>query len=161
MRGLFLFVVGIMVGLAVQSAVAQNQNSGLVGLNHVALSVPDIDAAVEYYTETMGFPEAFRVTNDDGQVRLVYVQISQNTFVELQPANADRPEGINHLGIHVENMGMATEMFKQRGANVSEINNSSTGAVLANISDLNGIRIELAELPSESLHRQAMERWNR
>ena len=161
MRGFFLFVVGIMVGLAVQAAVAQNQNSGLVGLNHVALSVPDIDAAVEYYTETMGFPEAFRATDENGQVRLVYVQISRNTFVELQPANANRPEGINHLGIHVENMGMATAMFKQRGANVSEINNSTTGAILSNISDLNGIRIELAELPSESLHRQAMERWSR
>jgi methylmalonyl-CoA/ethylmalonyl-CoA epimerase len=161
MRGLFLFVVGIMVGLAVQSAVAQNQNSALVGLNHVALSVPDIDAAVAYYTETMGFPEAFRSTDENGVVRLVYVQISQNTFVELQPANAQRPPGINHLGIHVEDMVAATEMFKQRGANVSEIRGSSTNAVLSNITDLNGIRIELAELPPESLHRQAMERWNR
>ncbi len=161
MRGLFLFVVGIGVGLAVQSAVAQNQNSGLVGLNHVALSVPDIDAAVTHYTETMGFPEAFRATDENGQVRLVYVQISQNTFVELQPANPQRPPGINHLGIHVENMEAATEMFKQRGANVSEIRGSTTGAILSNITDLNGIRIELAELPPESLHRQAMERWNR
>ena len=161
MRGLFLFVVGILVGLAVQSAVAQNQNSGLVGLNHVALSVPDIDAAVDYYTGTMGFPEAFRVADESGEVRLVYVQISRNTFVELQPANADRPPGINHLGIHVENMGEATEMFKQRGANVSEIRGSSTEAVLSNITDPNGIRIELAELPPASLHRQAMERWNR
>ena len=161
MRGLFLFVVGIMVGLAVQSAVAQNQNSGIVGLNHVALSVPDIDAAVEHYTGTMGFPEAFRVTDENGEVRLVYVQISRNTFVELQPANPNRPPGINHLGLHVENMGAATEMFKQRGANVSEIRNSDTGAILSNILDPNGVRIELAELPPESLHRQAMERWNR
>jgi catechol 2,3-dioxygenase-like lactoylglutathione lyase family enzyme len=159
MRGLFLFVVGVMVGLAVQSAVAQNQNSGIVGLNHVALSVPDIDAAVAHYTETMGFPEAFRVTDENGHVRLVYVQISQNTFVELQPASVERPPGINHLGLHVENMNEATEMFKQRGANVSEIRSSTTGAILSNILDLNGIRVELAELPPESLHRQAMERW--
>ncbi len=161
MRGLLLFVVGIGIGLAVQSGIAQNRNSGIVGLNHVALSVPDIDEAVSYYTGTMGFPEAFRVTGDDGQIRLVYVQISRNTFVELQPANADRPAGINHLGLHVENMEAATEMFKQRGANVSEIRNSATEAILSNIMDLNGIRIELAELPPQSLHRQAMERWNR
>ena len=48
MRSLFLFVGGILVGLAVQTAVAQNQNSGIVVLNHVALSVPNIDDAVAY-----------------------------------------------------------------------------------------------------------------
>lgn len=159
MRGLMLFVAGILVGLGVQNAVAQSQNKGLVGLNHVALSVPNLDEAVAYYTKTMGFPEAFRNVDEKGQTTLVYVQISKNTFVELQPANAQRPAGINHLGIHVENMAAATAMFKQRGANLSETRTSPTKAILSNITDLNGVRIELAELPAESLHRQAMERW--
>ena len=160
MRGLFLFAAGIVVGLAVQSAVAQTQNRDIVGLNHVGLSVPDMDAALEYYTQTMGFPEAFRVTDANGDPTLIYVQISQNTFVELQPANPQRPEGVSHFGLHVEDMDQATAMFKQRGADVSEIRGSSTNAVLANIMELNGLRIELAELPAESLHRQAMNRWS-
>jgi catechol 2,3-dioxygenase-like lactoylglutathione lyase family enzyme len=159
MRGVCLFVAGILAGLAVQSVVAQTQNRGLVGLNHVALSVQNLDEAVTYYTKTLGFPEAFRSTDEKGQVALVYVQISRNTFVELQPANAQRPPGINHFGLHVENMGMATTMFKQRGANISDARVSATKAILSNITDPNGVRIELAELPPESLHRQAMERW--
>ena len=159
MRGLFLFVAGIAVGLAVESAIAQNSNRGIVGLNHVALSVPNLDEAVSYYTKVMGFPEAFRSVDDKGQTTLVYVQISKNTFVELQPANPQRPPGINHLGLHVENMAAATAMFKQRGANVSETRVSPTKAILSNITDPNGVRIELAELPPESQHRQAMERW--
>jgi catechol 2,3-dioxygenase-like lactoylglutathione lyase family enzyme len=159
MRGLCLFIGGILVGLAIQAAVAQNQNRGIVGLNHVAISVPNLDEALTYYTKTLGFPEAFRSTDEKGQVNLVYVQISRNTFVELQPANAQRPPGINHFGIHVENMNTAIGMFKQRGANASEARVSPTKAVLSNITDPNGVRIELAELPPESLHRQAMERW--
>jgi catechol 2,3-dioxygenase-like lactoylglutathione lyase family enzyme len=160
MRGLALFIAGTVVGLAATSA-AQNQspNHGIVGLNHVALSVPDIDKAVEYYTKTMGFPEAFRLKNPAGQLQLVYVQISRNTFIELQPANAQRPPGINHFGLHVENMAEATAMFKARGAAVGETNVSGTKAILSNIVDPNGVRTELAELPPESLHRQAMERW--
>jgi catechol 2,3-dioxygenase-like lactoylglutathione lyase family enzyme len=157
MRGCMIFVAGILVGLAAQTAVAQN--SGLVGLNHVAISVPNLDEAVAYYTQKMGFKEAFRNNDDKGQPTLVYVQISRNTFIELQPANPQRPPGLNHLGIHVENMRSATEMFKQRGVNVSEIRTSPTKAILSNITDLNGNRIELAELPAASLHRQAMERW--
>ena len=159
MRGLFLFIAGILVGTAVQVVVAQNQNRGIIGLNHVAISVPDLEQAVAYYTKTMGFPEAFRSFDERGQPTLVYVQISQNTFIELQPSNAQRPPGLNHLGIHVENIGAATAMFKQRGANVTETRVSPTKAILANITDPNGIRIELADLPPESLHRQAMERW--
>ncbi len=158
MRGWMLFIAGIMVGLGVQTAVAQNQNTGLVGLNHVGINVPDMDEALAYYTETLGFPEAFRAVDDQGQPRLVYVQISENTFVELQPARG-RPEGVSHFGLHVEDMDAATAMFKQRGATVSEIRDSDTGAILSNITELNGLRIELAELPPESQHRQAMDRW--
>src|SRR3984885_8738741 len=160
MCGLVLFVAGTLVGLGV-TAFAQNQtqNRGIVGLNYVAISVADLDKAVEYYTKTMGFPEAFRIKNAAGEVQLVYVQISQNTFVELLPANAQRPPGINHFGLHVDNMTAATAMFKARGASVGETINSSTKAVLANITDPNGVRIELAELPPESLHRKAMESW--
>jgi catechol 2,3-dioxygenase-like lactoylglutathione lyase family enzyme len=160
MRALVLFGAGTLVGVAV-SAVAQSQtpNHGIVGLNHVGLSVPDLDKAVEFYTKTMGFPEAFRLNNASGQVQLVYVQISQNTFVELQPANAQRPPGITHFGLHVENMAAAMAMFRQRGAAVGETTVSGTKAILSNIVDPNGVRMELAELPPESLHRQAMERW--
>ena len=164
MRGIALFVAGTLIGgLAVHATFAQNQslspNKGVVGLNHVGINVPDLDKAVEYYTKTMGFPEAFRLTNAQGEVQLVYVQISRNTFIELQPARG-RPLGVSHFGLHVENMKEATEMFKARGANVSDINVSGTKAILANITDPNGNRMELAELPPESLHRQAMERWH-
>jgi catechol 2,3-dioxygenase-like lactoylglutathione lyase family enzyme len=160
MRGLGLFVAGVVVGLGA-TAVAQHQspNHGVVGLNHVAIRVPDLDKAVEYYTKTMGFPEAFRLANPAGQVQLVYVQISQNTFIELQPATARQPAGLNHFGVVVDNMPEATAMFKARGAAVGEIVNSGTKAILSNIVDPNGIRMELAELPPASLHRQAMERW--
>jgi len=158
MRGFYLFVAGIVVGLAVEAAVAQTQNRGIVGLNHVAIVVPNLNDALTYYTKTMGFPEAFRSVDDKGNVTLVYVQISKNTFIELQPANPQRPPGINHFGLHVENMAAATSMFKERGAKVDPTRVSPTKAILSNITDPNGVRIELAELPPESQHRQAMER---
>jgi hypothetical protein len=56
-------------------------------------------------------------------------------------------------------MKEATAMFKARGVNIAEIRTSDTKAILNNITDPNGIRIELAELPPESMHRQAMNRW--
>jgi len=163
MRGLALFVAGTLVGAAVVSAVAQSSlspNKGIVGINHVALAVPDVEKAVEHYTKTMGFPEAFRVKNPNGTVQLVYVQVSKNTFIEIQSANAERPAGIYHFGVHVDNIAAATQMWKARGANVQDIRPSSgTKAILSNVIDPNGVRMELLELPPESLHAQATERW--
>jgi len=159
MRSVLLFVSGILVALGVQALVAQSPNRGIVGLNHVGISVPNLDQAVTYYTKTMGFPEAFRNLDDKGKPTLVYVQISKNTFLELLPASPDRPPGLNHFGVVVDKMTDATTMFKQRGANVAEIRLSGTKAILSNVTDPNGVRMELLELPPESSHRKAMDRW--
>jgi len=158
MRGLVLFAAGLLVGGIVQTAIGQGQNRNIVGVNHVGMTVPDIDAAVDYYSGTLGFKEAFRASDDAGATRLVYMQVSQNTFVELNRADG-RPAGINHVGIHVDDVEAVAKMFQQAGADVTEVRNSSTGAILSNVMDLNGVRIELAELPAESDHRKAMNRW--
>jgi catechol 2,3-dioxygenase-like lactoylglutathione lyase family enzyme len=162
MRGLALFVAGLLIGgVAVHTAVAQSNlspNKGVVAMNHVGIIVPDLEKAVTYYTKTLGFPEAFRSKSSDGGTQLVYVQISQNTFVELQPANG-RPTGISHFGIVVDSTKDAVAMFRGRGAMVADVNVSPTKAILSNVTDPFGNRMELAELPPESLHRQAMNRW--
>ena len=77
MRAVMLFAAGLFAGLALQVGVAQNANrAGVVMMNHVGISVPNIAEAVTYYTQKMGYREAFRVNDDKGQPRLVYMQIS-------------------------------------------------------------------------------------
>jgi len=159
MRGAMLFVAGLFTGLAVHVAMAQNANRGVVMMNHVGINVPNIEEGVKYYTEKMGYSEAFRVNDEKGQPRLVYMQISKNTFLELNPANAQRPAGFTHYGLHVENAGEAVAMFRKRGVTVSDTNTSDTKAVLANITDPYMGRIELAELTPESLHFKAIQGW--
>lgn len=161
MRGLALFAAGIVVGLGVTAgAQSLSPNHGIVGLNHVGLSVPDLEKAVDYYTKTMGFPEAYRQFTASGQLQFVVVQVSKNTFIELQPTTPQRPPGISHLALQVENVAAVTAMFKQRGAKAGDvINNNTTKMNRADLFDLNGARIELIELPPESPLGQAMARW--
>jgi hypothetical protein len=91
---------------------------------------------------------------------LVYIQVSKGTFIELQTINAQRPTGIYHFGVVVDDMAQATAMWKSRGADVREITPSSgTKAILSNIYDPNSVRMELLQLPPESLHAQATNRW--
>ena len=159
MRKLLLFIGGVLVGLVIQMAIAQSQNNNIVRVNHVGIAVPDVEEALTYYSETLGFEEAFRINDSDGNVALVYAQVSQNTFVEIQPINELRPAGISHFGVHVDNMEAVISMFRERGAEVQDSIASSSGAILSNVVDPYGVRIELLELPAESVHRQAMDRW--
>ena len=159
MRSALLFAAGLFTGLAVHVALAQNANSGVVMMNHVGINVPNVAEAVTYYTEKMGYKEAFRVNDDKGQVRLVYMQISKNTFLELNPANAERPAGFTHYGLHVENVADAVARFRKGGVKVSDPNTSDTKAILANITDPYMGRIELAQLPPESMHYKAIQSW--
>lgn len=159
MRGAMLFAAGLVAGLAVHVGLAQNANSGVVMMNHVGINVPNIPEAITYYTQKMGYREAFRVNDDKGQPRLVYMYISKNTFLELNQANAQRPAGFTHYGLHVDNVAESVARFRRNGVTVSDTNVSDTKAILANITDPYMGRIELAQLPPESLHYKAIESW--
>lgn len=159
MRGAMQLAAGLFVGLAVHVVMAQNASRGVVMMNHVGINVPNIAEAVTYYTQKMGYREVFRLNDDKGQPRLVYMQISKYTFLELNQANAQRPAGFTHYGLQVENAAEAVAMFRKSGVMVSDTNTSDTKAILANITDPYMGRIELAELTPDSLHQKAIQSW--
>jgi len=164
MRGVMIFVAGLVCGLAVQVGLAQTGDSvattGVV-LNHVGLAVPSIPEAAAFYQGKLGFKEAFRNSDAQGNPTAIYLQVSKSTFIELQQANAQRPAGINHFGLESPNIKSTVATFKQRGAMATEPGAPSafSHAILANVTDLNGLRIELAEMGPESLQRKAMDSW--
>jgi catechol 2,3-dioxygenase-like lactoylglutathione lyase family enzyme len=162
MRGLMMYAAGLLTGLAVHVAMAQsanNANNGVMMMNHVAVAVPNMAEAVAHYTQKMGYREAFRLLEPNGQPRLVYLHISRNTFLELLPANAQRPAGVNHYGLHVDDVAAAVARYRQAGLTVSDVNTSDTKAILANITDPYMGRIELAQLPPDSSHQKAIASW--
>jgi hypothetical protein len=61
--------------------------------------------------------------------------------------------------LHVENVAEMVARFRKNGLTVSDTNRSDTNAVLANITDPYMGRIELAELPPDSLHYKAIQGW--
>jgi len=164
MRSLVIFAAGLICGLAVQVGVAQTGDSvattGVV-LNHVGLAVPSIPEAAAFYKEKLGLKEAFRNSDAQGNPTAMYLQVSKNTFIELQPVTAQRPAGITHFGLETPNIKATVAAFKQRGATATEPGAPSgfSHAILANVTDLNALRIELAELPADSLQRKASDSW--
>ena len=163
MRTLAIFVAGSVVGaVAMQTVAAQESSNTGLRLNHVGIAVEDVGEAIEFYTNVMGFRVAFEFPSPDGRPTTTYLQINRDTFLEVAPANADRAAGtITHIGIQAENADATVARLRQGGTTVTDPRVSSNSRTkLANVTDPDGIRLELNELVPGSLTRQAVESWN-
>lgn len=159
MRTSIVFLLGLLLGAAMSTSLAQeNRLAGIDGVNHVGINVENFDEAMAFFTQKMGFREAFTVRDAKGQPTLAYVQASPNTFVELQPAG-NRPTGISHFGLQVRNIQETITTLRQRGVTVEDARVSSTKSMIANVTAPSGVRIELSEITPESLQRKAIDSW--
>jgi catechol 2,3-dioxygenase-like lactoylglutathione lyase family enzyme len=121
--------------------------------------VKDMDESLNFYTKTMGFREAFSVKDKDGKATLAYLQISRDTFLELAPATADRPLGFSHTGIWTDDLNATIATLRQKGVKLDDPRVGSTKAPLTNVTDPNGLRLEILEYPPDSLQHKAMDSW--
>ncbi len=114
---------------------------------------------MRFYTQTMGFREAFTIKDQSGKPTLAYLQITRDTFLELAPATADRPVGLSHIGIWPEDLNATIATLRQRGVKVDDAKTGSTKTSITNVIDPNGVRLEFLDFLPDSLPRQAMDSW--
>jgi len=159
-RGVVLFMAGTAFGIfATQPSAAPQEKATGVRLNHFGIYVKDLDESMNFYTKVMGFHEAFSVKDKDGKPALVYLQINRDTFVELAPISADHPVGVSHIGIWADDVNKTVAILRERGVKMDNPISGGTKALLTNMFDPNGVRLELLEYPPESLQRKAIDAW--
>ncbi len=159
-QAITLFAAGMAAGVFLMQPGAAQPNPGPgLRLNHVGIYAKDYDASMRFYTQTVGLHEAFTIKDKDGKPTLTYLQISRDTFLELAPASAERPAGLSHVGIWPENLSATVATLRERGVTVADPRTGSTKTSITNVTDPNGIRLELLDFLPGSLPRQAMESW--
>jgi len=89
-------------------------------LSHIAVLVTDIDKSLDFYCRILGLKEHFRLTREDGSLRLVYLKVAERQFIELFPGgkgNYVRPNtpAMVHICIEVEDIQAAYKEFTSRG----------------------------------------------
>jgi catechol 2,3-dioxygenase-like lactoylglutathione lyase family enzyme len=154
------FAAGIGVGvLLMQRSSAQPNSPSGLRLNHVGIYAKDYNESLRFYTQTMGFHEAFTIKDKDGNPTLTYLQINKDTFLELAPANAQRPAGLSHVGIWPLDLKATVSTLRQRGVQVEDPRTGSTLTSITNVTDPNGVRLELLDFLPGSLPRKAIDDW--
>jgi 4-hydroxyphenylpyruvate dioxygenase-like putative hemolysin len=92
-------------------------------------------------------------------VRITYLQVSRDTFIELLPVAADQPAGILHVGIETEDLSSSVANLRARGITVAEPTVGASKAQVARITDADGVNIEVMQMGPDSMQRQAIEAW--
>jgi lactoylglutathione lyase len=84
----------------------------LVGLNHVALEVGDVDAALEFYGRAFEFELRGRVPG------MAFVDMGDQ-FVALAQRSGAPPDEQRHFGLVVDDKEAAREALREAGVDVS------------------------------------------
>ena len=129
-------------------------------LNHVAIAVPDLEAASAVYRDTLGARVSEPEDLPDHGVTVVFVTLP-NTSIELvAPLGPDSPlagflerhpaGGMHHVCYEVDDIIAARDRLKERGARVLGGGQTETGAhgkpvLFLHPKDFCGTLIELEE----------------
>lgn len=129
-------------------------------LNHVAIAVRDIAAASALYRDTLGAEVSAAVPQVEHGVTTVFVTLPNTKIEFLEPLGADSPiakflernpdGGIHHLCYEVDDIIVARDQLKAKGARVLGSDEPKIGAhgkpvLFLHPKDFNGTLVELEQ----------------
>lgn len=127
-------------------------------LEHVAIAVPNLDAAVAVYSAVLGRPDSGREVVESEQVEIALFDLGSTRLELLEPSAADSPvgrflerrgAGLHHIALEVTDIEAALERCQlaglqtvgaapRRGAGgrrVAFLHPAGTGGVLIELSE--------------------------
>lgn len=95
------------------------------GLDHVAIAVKDLDAAVKFYVEVLGFPPPELEVVEEQKVKTAIFGHGMGRIELICPTDSGssvakyldkRGEGLHHVCVEVSDIEQALESLKAQGA---------------------------------------------
>lgn len=121
-------------------------------LAHACIYSTDLKKTGHFYTEALGLDLGFEFIKD-GELFGYYINLGNNTFIEVFKGEPGIPGNINHLAIEVEDLDSVIEQVKAAGYEIGEKTLGADHAWQAWTEDPGGTRIEFHEYTAESLQR--------
>ena len=130
-------------------------------LNHVAIAVPDLDAAMALYRDTLGANVGAPQDEPDHGVTVVFIALPNTKIELLYPLGENSPiqgfldknasGGIHHICYEVDDILAARDQLAAAGARVLGSGEPKTGAhgkpvLFLHPKDFNGTLIELEQV---------------
>ena len=103
----------------------RSEPSNLTEIDHVAIAVRDLDAAIAWYEEAFGAHLAHRERVDNDGIEEALLEVAESFIQLLSPTSDSSPvarflerkgEGIHHVGYRVADCAAALERIRAAGA---------------------------------------------
>jgi lactoylglutathione lyase len=132
-------------------------------LGHLAIRGRDPEALASFYRDKLGFSEMFRTHWDNGRLRLIYLRITDDQYLELLPdggGDSVPPPmhmGVDHFCLAVESIHDTLAIVEGAGIPlVRPLNTGRDGNLQFWIADPEGNRFEFMEICAESSQLKAI-----
>jgi methylmalonyl-CoA epimerase len=128
------------------------------GVDHIAIAVPNLEAAIQQYSQMLGLRVAHRETIEEQGVREALLAIGTLYIQLLEPLSAEsavgkflakRGPGLHHIGYRVKDVAAAIAECKKNGARMIDESprRGSRGTTIAFVhpSSMGGVLVELVQ----------------
>ena len=122
------------------------------GLDHLAIAVPDTEAALKTWRDLLGFPVLYSEVVNGGTVRLTHLDLGNTQLQLVQPLTPDHPlqvwlakngPGLHHFCLKVDDVSAAKE--SSPGPTAPNLHQGTQGkrALFLDKSATQGVQVEL------------------
>ena len=132
-------------------------------MDHIGVAVKNLDEVLDFYTEVLGLQSAGLEEVDEQKARTAFIPVGDTEIELLESTSPEGPiakfiekrgEGIHHIALRVEDLGMALEELKRRGVQLID-QSPRYGAGGAKIAFIHpkatkGVLLELSEREQRS-----------
>jgi len=129
-----------------------------IKINHVAIVVQDIDAALRFWEQTFGIELDYIEEVPSQKSKVAFLPLGESEIELVQPTTSDsglanflekRGEGMHHICVEVEDIDAALAELKSKGVRlINEVPEELPGRKMAFVHPkaANGVLVELYQL---------------
>ena len=118
----------------------------VLGISHMAVFVSDLDKAREFYEDLLGYAEPFNLKRDDGSVRIAYVKINEDQYIELFTDKPTHEGQLNHIAFYTDSAeGMRAYLAANGVKTPDNVPKGKIGNLNFTVSDADGHTVEIVQ----------------
>jgi catechol 2,3-dioxygenase-like lactoylglutathione lyase family enzyme len=118
----------------------------IVGLSHMSFHASDLEKALVFYREILGYEDHLRLANADGRTRRALVRINDRQWIDLRPESAARTDRLILFGFQVEHAEAMRLYLASRGVEVPGATSlDETGNLGFSVKDPDGHTVEFVQ----------------
>ena len=146
MKVKFLCLLVFLMSATPGGARAVVKRPKILGIAHMAFYVSNLPQTLAYYKDFLGFAEPYDLKNSDGTVRVAFIKINDDQYLELFTEPPKNDGMLNHIAFYTDNVDQLRRYLISRGIPApGRVRKGLTGDKSFTVKDPDGHTLEFVE----------------